>query len=225
VVTETDVEPLRRAPGRPRSLEADEAILEATVDVFAEVGLEALTMEGVAARAGVSKNTLYRRFPNKLELVASAVRCYTKVGAAPPDTGSTREDVRAVVDDLVAIVTDTPMGRMLPILVAVRARVPDLDLAYREIVADKRARSSAVVRRGIERGDFRADVDVDMVVDSFVSPVFYRFLVTSASLDEAFRAGVVDGALRAFGSEFGGDRPPRQRFPRAQVSGGPSICS
>jgi AcrR family transcriptional regulator len=193
------MEVMRRAPGRPRSSAADEAILEAAVDVFAEVGLEALTMEGVAARAGVAKNTLYRRYPNKIDLVVSAVRCYTNVGAPPPDTGTTRGDVRALVDDLVTIVTATPMGRMLPILVAARTRVPELDLAYSEIVADKRARSAAVVRRGIERGDFRPDVDLDVVVDAFVSPIFYRFLVTNAPLDDAFRASVVDTALRAFG--------------------------
>ena len=157
-------------------------------------------MEGVATRAGVGKNTLYRRYPNKLDLVVSAVRCYTNVGAPPPDTGSTRGDVHALVDDLVAIVTETPMGRMLPILVAARTNVPELDRAYSEIVADKRARSAAIVRRGIERGDFRADVDIDVVVDAFVSPVFYRLLVTSAPLDEAFRAAVVDTALRAFGT-------------------------
>lgn len=156
-------------------------------------------MEGVAARAGVGKNTLYRRYPNKLDLVVSAVRCYTNVGAPPPDTGTTRGDVRALVDDLVAIVTETPMGRMLPILVAARTRVAELDLAYSAIVADKRARSVAIVHRGIERGDLRPDVDIDAVVDAFVSPIFYRFLVTQAPLDEAFRADVVDTALRAFG--------------------------
>ena len=195
---EVEVEVLRRPPGRPRSLEADEAILEAAVDVFAEVGLEALTMEGVAARAGVSKNTVYRRYRNKLDLVVSAVRCYTNVGAPPPDTGTTRGDVHALVDDLVAIVTATPMGRMLPILVAARTHTPELDVAYAEIVADKRERSAAVVRRGIERGDFCADVDLDAVVDAFVSPVFYRFLVTNAPLDEAFRNAVVDSTMRAF---------------------------
>jgi AcrR family transcriptional regulator len=192
------VETLRRAPGRPRSSEADEAILEAAVDVFAEVGLEALTMEGVAARAGVAKNTIYRRYPNKVDLVASAVRRYTDVGAPPPDTGTTRGDVRALVDGLIAILTDTPIGRMLPILVAVRTRVPELDAAYAEIVAEKRARSAVVVQRGIERGDFRVDVDVDVVVDAFASAVFYRFLVTRAPLDDAFAAAVVDAALRAF---------------------------
>jgi len=199
-VTDTPLAEARRAPGRPRSLEADESILEAAVDVFAEVGLEALTMEGVAARAGVSKNTVYRRYPNKLDLVVSAVRCYTNVGAPPPDTGTTRDDVHDLVEGLVAILTATPVGRMLPILVAVRTRVPELDAAYAEIVAEKRARHAVVVRRGIERGDFRADVDVDVVVDAFTSPTFYRFLVTKSPLDAAFVAAVVDSTMRAFGA-------------------------
>lgn len=198
IPVEGTIEGTRRAPGRPRSLEADEAILEAAIDVFAEVGLESLTMEGVAARAGVSKNTVYRRYPNKLDLVVSAVRCYTNVGAPPPDTGTTRGDVQVLVDDLVAIVANTPMGRMLPILVAARTRTPELDVAYSEIVADKRARSAEVVRRGIARGDFRVDVDVDVVVDAVVSPVFYRLLVTNAPLDDAFRAAAVDAVMRAF---------------------------
>jgi hypothetical protein len=99
----------------------------------------------------------------------------------------------------VALLTDTPLGRMVPILVAVRNRVPELDVAYAEIVAEKRARSRAVVRRAIERGDFRADVDVDIVVDAFVSATFYRFLVTGAPLDAAFRVAVVENAMRAFG--------------------------
>ena len=76
--------------------------------------------------------------------------------------------------------------------------MPELDGAYSEIVADKRARSAAVVHRAIERGDFRADVDVEAVVDAFVSPVFYRLLVTNAPLDRAFRAAVVDAVMRAY---------------------------
>jgi AcrR family transcriptional regulator len=191
---------LPRAPGRPRSTAADAAILEAAGELFAEVGLEALTVEGVAARAGVGKGTVYRRYPTKIDLVVSAVRCYTNAGEPPPDTGTTRGDVRALVDGLVTILTETPLGRMVPILVAARTRVPELDVAYAEIVAEKRARSAAVVRRAIERGDFRADIDVDVVVDAFVSAAFYRFLVTGAPLDATFRAAVVDNAMRAFGN-------------------------
>ena len=86
---------------------------------------------------------------------------------------------------------------MLPILVAARTRVAELDLAYAEIVAEKRARSSVVVRRAIARGDLRPDTDVDLVVDFYVSPIFYRFLVTDAPLDDAFASAIVDMTMRA----------------------------
>jgi AcrR family transcriptional regulator len=190
-----------RRPGRPRSTEADDAILEAAIDLFAEVGLEGLTVEGVAARAGVGKATIYRRYPGKVDLVVAAVRCFTQARQPPPDTGSTRSDFVALLDGLVTMLTTTPLGRALPILVASRTRVPELDLAYSEIVAEKRARSAAVIRRGIERGDLRADVDPEIVGDCYVSPIFYRFLITGAPLDAAFADEIVDATMRAFALE------------------------
>ena len=130
----------RRSPGRPRSTEADEAILVAAVELFAEVGLEGLTVEEVAARAGVGKATIYRRYQGKVDLVIAAVRHFTEGPVEAPDTGATRGDLRELVDGLVRLLTGTPLGRVLPILVAARTRVPELDLAYTEIVAGKRAR-------------------------------------------------------------------------------------
>ena len=189
-----------RRRGRPRSAEADEAILEAAVELFAEVGLESLTVEGVAARAGVGKATIYRRYPCKVDLVVAAARCFTQGPVLPPDTGSTRGDLRELVDGLIEILTTTPLGRVLPILVAARSRVAELDRAYADIVAEKRARSMVVVRRAIERGDLRPDVDPEMVIDSYVSPIFYRFLITNAPLDDAFTTAIVDTTMRAFGA-------------------------
>ncbi len=187
-----------RRPGRPRSPEADVAILGAAVEIFAEAGLEGLTVEGVAARAGVGKATIYRRYPCKVDLVVAAARCFTQADEAPPDTGSTRGDLRALVDALIAALTTTPLGRALPILVAARTRVPELDVAYAEIVADKRGRSAAVIRRSIERGDLRADVDPEIIVDCYVGPIFYRFLITHAPLDDEFASELVEATLRAF---------------------------
>ena len=80
--------PSARRPGRPRSAEADEAILEAAIELFAEVGLDGLTVEGVAARAGVGKATIYRRYPSKVDLVVAAARCFTQGPTSPPDTGT-----------------------------------------------------------------------------------------------------------------------------------------
>jgi AcrR family transcriptional regulator len=190
-----------RPPGRPRSLEVDEAILAAAVDLFAEGGLDGLTVEGVAARANVGKATIYRRYPGKVDLVIAASKLFTVDGEdAPPDTGTTRGDLRALVDWLIAMLTTTPLGRAMPMMVADRARVPELAEAHLEMVTEKRARHRRALQRGVDRGDLRADVDLELMIDSYVGPIFYRFLVTDAPLDEAFADELVDNTLRAFGA-------------------------
>ena len=87
----------------------------------------------------------------------------------------------------------------MPMLVADRARMPELDVEQRKIVREKRARIAVVVERAIARGEMRAGVDPELVVDSCVAPIFYRFLVTHAPLDDAFATSLVDSVLRAFG--------------------------
>ena len=164
-------DPEARRPGRPRSTEADEAILEAAVDLFAEGGFDGLTVEGVAARANVGKATIYRRYPCKVDLVIAASRCFAlDDDDLAPDSGDTRTDLRALVDWLIEMVTTTPIGRVLPMMVADRARIPELAEAHRGLVAEKRARHRIVLQRGIDRGDLRADVDLEAVIDSYVGP-------------------------------------------------------
>ena len=144
-MTTTDAD--ARRPGRPRSAEADEAILEAAVDLFAEGGFDGLTVEGVAARANVGKATIYRRYPCKVDLVIAASRSFALDGDdLPPDTGDTRGDLRALVDWLIAMLTTTPIGRALPMMVADRARVPELAEAHRALVDEKRARHRDVLQ-------------------------------------------------------------------------------
>jgi AcrR family transcriptional regulator len=188
-----------RRPGRPRSAEADEAILDAAADIFAERGLDGLTVEGVAARANVGKSTIYRRYPCKVDLVIAASRSFALSGGdSPPDTGSTRSDLRALIDWLVAMLTTTPLGRALPMMVADRARVPELAEAHRALVEEKRARHREVLHRAVDRGDLRADADMEAVIDAYVGPAFYRFLISDAPLDDAFADALVDTVLRAF---------------------------
>jgi len=166
--------------------------------VFAEVGYDALTVEAVAARAGVGKATVYRRFAGKTELVVAAVTSFTELDEPPPDTGSTAGDLTALLERLVGILTATPLGDALPALLATRARVPEIDAAFERILAAKRRRNSAVVLRGIERGDIAEGTDPMRVIDASIGAVFYRFLVSGRALDRAFVAGAVAATLRAF---------------------------
>src|SRR5579885_2229298 len=90
----------KTSPGRPRSLQSEESILKATIDLLSEVGYQAMSIEAIASRAGVGKTTIYRWYDSKDELVLDALnrRC---VEIEPPDTGNLRKDVQAVIKEAV----------------------------------------------------------------------------------------------------------------------------
>ena len=107
----TDVVAERR-PGRPRSVAADEAILDAATDAFIELGWDGLTIEGVAARAGVGKTTIYRRYPCRLDLLLAAAERLAEEKGAAPDTGSLRGDLLGLADAYLGMLTTPrPAGR------------------------------------------------------------------------------------------------------------------
>jgi AcrR family transcriptional regulator len=191
-MTDTAVE-AHRPPGRPRSPEADRAILRATVDLLADEGYGGVTMEGVAARAGVGKATVYRRWPCKSALVVDAVDACRESGSQPPDTGSIREDLLVFVRGFMHHLRTSDAGRVMPALVAELARSPELADAFREgFVQPRRAKVLHAVRRGVERGDVREDVDADLVADGVVALLMHRFLVTGMEIDDDLPARVVD---------------------------------
>ena len=194
----TTTEPGARTPGRPRSAEADDAILEAAIELFAETGFEGLTVEAVAARAGVGKATVYRRYSCKAELVAAACRAYVILGSETPDTGDLRTDLRALLDSLVRVLTTTPVGRVMPTLVAEKARIPVLAAEHHALVVEKRRRHRSVIDGAVARGELQPDVDPELFIDACVGPVFYRFLVSGASIDDAYLDALVTSVVRAF---------------------------
>jgi AcrR family transcriptional regulator len=152
-------------------------------------------MEAVAARAGVGKATVYRRYSGKAELVISAAAGLTETEAPPPDTGSLRDDVHALAQNLVHLLTRTPAGRCLPELVAALPRAPGLAAEHAAFLAGRRAATHRVVQRGVARGELAADVDAELVADLVAGPIFYRHLVSRARLDRAYAARVADAVL------------------------------
>jgi len=184
-----------RRPGRPRSATADQAILDAALELFVEAGLEGLAVEQVAARAGVGKATIYRRYPGKIDLVIAAARCLTSSVAPIPDTGTADGDLRAIVRGLVHLLTQTMAGRAVAQVVAEVQRNDALRRAHAEFVTTRRAGTIAAVKRGIERGELRADTDAELVADLLAGPIFYRHLVSGGRLDPAFADRLVDQVL------------------------------
>lgn len=193
-----------RPPGRPRSVEADRAILRAAVDLLADEGYGGVTMEGVAARAGVGKATVYRRWPCKSALVVDALTTCRESGVYPPDTGSARQDLLVFVRGFLNHLRTSDAGRVMPALVAELSRSAELAQAFREgFVQPRRAKVLEAVRRGVERGEVRAGVDPELVADGVVAVLLHRFLVTGMEIDDGLPERLVDMLWRGIASTSG----------------------
>jgi AcrR family transcriptional regulator len=198
-MTDIQVAPERRPgrPGRPRSVVADEAILDAATDAFIELGWDGFTMEGVAARAGVGKTTIYRRYPSRLDLLMAAAERLAQQKRVVPDTGTLRSDLLALVHAYLDMLTTTRAGRAIPAMVAAMARNPELAIAYRSFIAERRRESAMTLERAISRGELSPDVDRHLVLDLLVAPLFYRAFVSREPLDDEYFEALVDSVLRA----------------------------
>jgi AcrR family transcriptional regulator len=185
--------PVRR-PGRPREAGADEAILEAAAAVLAENGPGGFTVDAVAARAGCGKATIYRRWPSRAHLMLETTQ-QAGIDLADPDTGSIAEDLVALLTILAHKMRDSPVGSLMAATMAEAAVNPETRAAYAEFVAERRRIPVAVVTRGIERGELRADTDADLVVDLLSGPVFLRILMTQGPIDETILRRIVDVVL------------------------------
>jgi AcrR family transcriptional regulator len=188
-----------RSLGRPRDARADRAILEATRELIAELGVHHFRTEDVAARAGVGKGAIYRRYRSKDELVAAAVAAVVSEEIAVPDTGSTRADLLALMREAIELYSGSDAPRLMPNLVGALAQKPELARAVRDgFLAGRRAALSEVLRRGVERGDLRDDLDVELALDVLGGPLFYRLLITGGPIDDQLAEGVADLILRGF---------------------------
>ena len=205
-----------RPMGRPRDSRADRAILEATRALIAERGVHEFRTEDVAVRAGVGKGAIYRRYPSKDELVTAAVGALVDEEIQVPDTGSTRSDLLALMGEAVELYRGSLPGRLMPSLVSAMAQRPELARAVRDgFLAGRRAALAHVLRRGIERGDLRSDLDLEFALDVFGGPLFYRLLITGGPIDEQLAEAVAELMLRGFAPD-GSARQKSTRNPKEQ---------
>jgi AcrR family transcriptional regulator len=191
-MTETTVPgPAQR--GRPRSERSHHAILDAANQLLAERGFVALTMDEVALRAGVSKATIYRRWPTKGTLVFEAFSSDFLARQPRPDVGSLRGDLLATLRAWIDTVKGTVTGRTLVGLLAEVQRDPELAEVWRErFVTPVRAQHRILIDRAIERGEVSADVDPEVVLDLVFGPAYHRLLQTHLPLTDRFAQSVVD---------------------------------
>jgi AcrR family transcriptional regulator len=188
--------PLRR--GRPRSRRVDRAILDAARDLLIEEGFADLRLEHVAARAGVGKATIYRRWASKEALALQLLMDLASPHIAVPETGDTRSELLAAVNNAIRALTETPFGPVARALLSQIAINPALGDPFRTTVVQARRKEvGRVIERGKARGDLRRDADVEVATELLVGPVYFR-LMFGGELDGHFAEQIVDSLLHGY---------------------------
>lgn len=195
VVTEDAPTPHR---GRPRSVEADRAILETTRTILIRDGYAGLTMAGVATEAGVSSATLYRRFQCRDDLVVAAL-AEQDADSPIPDSGDLAADLAILIANAVRRFRGDK-GQLILSLVAESNRNPALVESLRaRLSTQRRSDIRAVFTRAIERGQIDPSIPTDLAVDLFAGPLFYRLAVTGEPVNDRVGRELGELVLRAVG--------------------------
>ena len=157
-----------------------------------------MRLEHVAARAGVGKATIYRRWPSKEALAQELLSELAAPHIAVADSGNTREEMLAAVTNPMRAVTETDFGPVIKAMLAQIASNPSIGDPFRAtVVAARRAEVARVIQRGIARGDLRTDADAALATELLVGPVYFR-LMFGGDLDLDFAERVVDSVLRGY---------------------------
>lgn len=181
--------------GRPRSESAHRAILEAFRGLLIEDGFARLRLEHVAARAGVSKATIYRRWRSKEELAIELVHELAAPFLAIPDSGNTRAEMVTVAQSCIGRLTESDFGPVVRAMLCEIAANPTVGDRFRaEVVQARRDEVQRVVERGIARGDLSAAIDPEVATELLIGPIYFR-LVFGGALDHEFGEKVVDALL------------------------------
>jgi AcrR family transcriptional regulator len=194
----------KRAPGRPRSEPARLAILRSTLKLLAQKGFPELTIEAVAAHAGVGKATVYRWWPDKAALIVDAFSNSATRKLHFPDTGSVRTDMSQQMRQLIKIFRGR-RGKIVSAMLGAGQSDKSLIDAFRErFLRPRRQEAYDTLRRAIQRGQLRKDIDMDLLLDSLYGPIYMRFLIRHGELTPKFVDGLCDLML-------GGDSSQRAR--------------
>ena len=194
----TEEQPPRHRGNRyGRSEQARQAILEAADDLLAEKGFAGVTMEGIAARAGVAKQTIYRWWSAKTEVLMDAFLQDLSEDVVPPDHGELDRDLRAYLRRLAAFLSRSDAGTVFRALIAHAQHDPVFAADFRRRYLDEQRHHDRLpLRRAVQRGELPAGLDIAAETDLLVGPLYYRVLVTDEPVDDDFTDRLVDAFLR-----------------------------
>ncbi len=187
-------DPAGTSAGRPRSEEAHQSILDATLEMLGEVGFSALTVEGVATRARVGKATIYRRWPSKLPLVVEAFGQLP--GLEEVDTGNLVEDLTKMLRNYLQSFYSTPLATVLPSLAGERAVSSELSELFDPVITGRRQPLIHALERGVARGELAPDLALDLAADLIVGPIAVTLFFKGRRVSPKMVGPAVEMALR-----------------------------
>jgi len=172
------------------------AVLHAADDLLVERGFAGVTIEGIAARAGVAKQTIYRWWPSKVDVLLDTLIDDAQRRLAVPDTGSAIEDARRYLRNLADFVVRHPAGKVLLALIGEAQHDDEMARGFHARYLDpQRGAERAMLSRGVASGELSAGLDIDAALDALSGPVFYRALVTGGPIPHSFTDKLVDDVL------------------------------
>ncbi|HTZ91757.1 MAG TPA: TetR/AcrR family transcriptional regulator [Streptosporangiaceae bacterium] len=184
-----------------RSEEARIAVLEAADDLLAERGFAGVTIEGIAARAGVAKQTIYRWWHSKTDILFDALIQDAEEFFTSPDTGDLGRDLRIRLREVATFLTATDAGAVLRALAGQAQHDPAVAARFAaDFVAPQRALDRAPFLRARDRGELAAEISVDLAIDQLAGPVYYRVLITRQDVPPSVTDSIADACLAAVGA-------------------------
>ncbi|MGA8241163.1 MAG: TetR/AcrR family transcriptional regulator [Desulfobacterales bacterium] len=173
-------------PGRPRSSTSHTAILVAALKMLRQKGYRSVTIEGIAAEAGVGKQTIYRWWPSKAAVVLEAFARYTAGRITMPDTGNVQDDLEAfLVQAFDMLIRES--GQLVRSLMSEALLDDEFAVSMRDIfIASRRSALREILNKGIERGEVASDADIELIIDLIYGPMWYRLLNNHAPLNLLF---------------------------------------
>ncbi|HMO54238.1 MAG TPA: TetR/AcrR family transcriptional regulator [Tepidiformaceae bacterium] len=188
----------------PRVARSRAAILAATAALLIEEGAGGVTIEGIAARSGVAKTTIYRHWKTRSQLVFDGFESMLLSHPAPPPEGPVAERLTIILNGLVRGLTTSEWAPAVTALIDAGDRDPEIRSLLHDFLARRMAPGREVLQEAIERGEITPALDIDLAVSALVGPIFYRRLVSREEMDATFAAHVVaqflSGARKADGA-------------------------
>ncbi len=194
------VEPMATTRVDPRIEHTRRVVLEAAVEVIADRGFNGATIDAIAQRCGVARSTIYRHWPERMELLLEAVTA--RVG--PVDTlvtGDLREDLVSLVLHLGDLLGSEPIGSVAAALILESRRDPALDAVRTRFVTERRQAAARVIEEGVVNGRVKKGVQPETLADDLGAPVFFNALIMHSPIDRKWAEAHVDRWLDRYGAK------------------------